>query len=64
MSLVFNMLSRFIIAFLLRSKCLLISWPQSPFEVILEPKKINYVSIASPSICHEVRGLDIMTLVF
>ena len=50
-----NILSRLVLAFLLRSKCLLISWPQSPFEVILEPKKINSVSIASPSICHEVQ---------
>ena len=59
MSLLFNMLSRFVIAFLPRSKCLLISWLQSPFVVILEPKKIKAVtvSISSPSICHEVMGL-------
>ena len=56
MSLVFNMLSRLVIAFLPRSKHLLISWLQSPSAVILEPKKIQSVtvSIVSPSICHEV----------
>ena len=66
MSLLFNMLSRLIIAFLPRSKCLLISWLQSQSAVILEPKKIKSVtvSIASPSICHEVMGLDAMILVF
>ena len=66
MSLLFNMLSRLIIAFLLRSKCLLISWLQSPSAVILEPKKIksDTVSIVSPSICHEVMGPDAMILVF
>ena len=55
MSLLFNMLSRFFIAFLPRNKCLLISWLQSPSAVILEPKERNSVavSIASPSICHE-----------
>ena len=55
MSLLFNMLSRFIIAFLLRSKRLLISWLQSPLAVILEPPKIKSVtvSIVFPSICHE-----------
>ena len=55
-SLLFNMLSRFVIAFLPRSKCLLISWLQSPSAVILEPPKIKSltVSIISPSICHEV----------
>ena len=58
MSLVFNMLSRFVIAFLPRSKCLLISWLQLPSAVILEPKKIKSVtvSIVSLSICHEVMG--------
>ena len=58
MSLLFNMLSRFVIAFLPRSKCLLISWLQSPSAVILEPKKIKSVtvSIVSPSICHEMMG--------
>ena len=60
MSLLFNMLSRFIIAFLPRNKLLLISWLQSPSAVILEPKKIQsvMVSIVPPSICHEVMGLD------
>ena len=66
MSLLFNMLSRLVIAFLPRNKCLLISWLQSPSMVILEPKKIKSVtvSIASPSICHEVMGPDAMILVF
>ena len=61
----FNTLSGFIIAFLPRSRCLLISWLQSPSAVILEPKKIKSVtvSIVSPSICHEVTGLDAMILV-
>ena len=61
MSLLFNMLSRFVFAFLPRSKYLLISWLQSPFTVILEPKKIKPVSVStvSPSICHEVVGLDL-----
>ena len=56
MSLLFDMLSRLIIAFLPRGKCLLISWLQSPSAVILEPEKIKSVtvSIVSPSICHEV----------
>ena len=60
MSLLFNMLSRFVIVFLPRSKRLLILWLQSPFAVILEPKKINFVtvSIVSPSIYHEVMGPD------
>ena len=54
MSLLFNMLSRLVIAFLPKSKHLLISWLQSPSEVILEPKKIKSltVSIVSPSMCH------------
>ena len=66
MSLLFNMLFRFVIAFLPRSKCLLISWLQSPSAVILEPKKIksDTVSIVSPPICHKVMGLDAMILVF
>ena len=66
MSLLFIMLSRFIIAFLPRSKCLLISWLQSLSAVILEPPKIKSltVSIVSPYICHEVMGLDGMILVF
>ena len=60
MSLLFNMLSRLVIAFLPKSKHLLISWLQSPSTVILEPPKIKSVtvSIVSPSICHEVIGLD------
>ena len=59
-SLFFNMLSRLVVAFLPRSKYLLISWLQSPPAVILEPKKIKSVtvSIVSPSICHEVMGPD------
>ena len=65
-SLLFNMLSRFVTAFLPRNKCLLISWLQSRSTVILEPKKIKsvIVSILSPSICHEVMRLDAMILVF
>ena len=61
MSLLFNTLSRFVIAFLPRSKCLWISWLQSPSAVILEPKT---VSIVSQSICHEVMGLNAMIFVF
>ena len=59
MSLLFNILSKLVITFLPRSKCLLISWLQSPFAVILEPKKIKSLTvfIVSPSICHEVTGL-------
>ena len=66
MSLLFNMLSRLVITFLPRSKCLLISWLQSPSAVILEPQKIKSatVSTVSPSICHEVMGPDAMILVF
>ena len=66
MSLVFNMLSRLVIAFLPRSKRLLISWLQSPSAVILEPRKIKSASVptVSPSICHEVMGLDAMIFVF
>ena len=65
-SLLFNMLSRVVITFLLRSKHLLISWLQSPSTVILEPAKIKSytVSTISPSICHEVMGPDAMILVF
>ena len=63
-SLLFNMLSRLVIAFLPRSKRLLISWLQSPSAVILEPPKLKSVSIVSPSICHDVMGLDAMILVF
>ena len=66
MILLLNMLSRIVIAFLPRSKCLLISWLQSPSAVILEAKKIKSVtvSIVSPSICHEVMGPDAGILVF
>ena len=66
MSLLLNMLSRLVTAFLPRSKDLLISWLQLPSEVILEPKKIKSVtvSIVSPSICHEMMGLDATTFVF
>ena len=66
MSLLFNMLSRLVIAFLSRRKHLLISWQQSPSAMILEPKNIKSVtvSIVSPSICHEVMGPDAMTLGF
>ena len=65
MSPLFNMLSSFVIAFLPRSKHLLISWLQSPSAVILEPKKIKsvIVSIVSLSICHEVMGPDAVILV-
>ena len=66
MSLLFSMLSWLVITYLRRNKGLLISWLQSPPTVILEPPKIKSltVSIASPSICHEVMGLDAMILVF
>ena len=65
-SLLFSMLSIFVTAFLLRSKCLLISWLQSLSAVILEPKKIKSVTVAivSPSICHEVMGPDAVSLFF
>ena len=66
MSLIFNMLSRLVITFLPRNKCLLISWLQSPSAVLLEPRKIKSVTVStvSPSICHEMMGLDAMVLVF
>src|SRR5574340_1196998 len=66
MSLLLNMLSRLVITFLPMSKCLLISWLQSPFVVILEPRKIksDTVSTVSPSISHEVVGPDAMIFVF
>ena len=63
MSLLLNVLSRLVITFLPRSKCLLISWLQSPFAVILEPKDINSDTV-SPSISHEVMGPDAMILVW
>ena len=61
MPLLFNTLTRFVIAFLPRSKCFLISWLWSPSAVILEPKKIKSLS---PSICHEVMGTDVVILAF
>ena len=66
MSLLLNMLSRLVITFLPRSKCLLISWLQSPSSVILEPPKIksDTVSTVSPSISHQVTGPDAMIFVF
>ena len=68
MSLLFNMISRFVIAFLPRSKrfFFLISWLQSQSAVILEPKKIKSLTVSrvSPSVCHEVMGMDAMILVF
>ena len=66
MSLLLNMLSRLVVAFLPNSKHLLFSWLQSPTSETLEPKKIKsvIVSIASPCICHEVIGQDGMILVF
>ena len=65
-SLIFNKLPRLVIGFLPRSKCLLISWLQSPSAVILEPKKRKSViaSTFSPSICHDVMGPDAIILVF
>ena len=64
--LIFNMLSGLVIAFLPRSKCLLISWLQSLSEVILDPKKIKSVTVPfyPPSICHEVVGPDAMFFTF
>ena len=66
MSLLCNMLFRFVIAYLPRNKHLLISWLQSPSTVILEPKKIKSftISFVSPSICHEVVGPDAMVFIF
>ena len=66
MSLLFTMLFRLVIAFLPRSKHLLISWLQSPSAVILELRKMRSVTVStvSPSICHEVMGPDAMILVF
>ena len=66
MSLLSNMLSRFVIAFIPRSKGLLISWLQSPSRVILEPKKIKSVTVStvSPFVCHEVMRPDATILVF
>ena len=66
MFLVFNMLSKFVIAFLPRSKHLLLSWLQLPSAVILELKKIKFATVStfSPSVCHEAVGLDVIVLVF
>ena len=66
MSLLFNILSRFFITFLLRSKCLLNSYLQSPSSVILEPKKMKYITVStlSPLICCEVMRPDSRILVF
>ena len=66
MSLLFDMVSRSVIPFLPRNKCLLISWLQPPSAVILEPKKIKSItsSTFSPSICHKVMETDVMILVF
>ena len=66
MSLRFNMLSRLVITFLPKSKCLLIPWLQSSCAVILEPRQIKSatVSTVSPSICHEVMGPDAMIFIF
>ena len=66
MSLFFNMLSRLVIAFLPRSKRLLISWLQSPSAVILEPRKIKSATVStfSPSISHEVMGPDAIIFIF
>ena len=66
MSLLLNMLSRLVITFLSKSKRLLISWLQSPSAVIVEPPKIKSatVSTVSPSISHEMMGLDALILVF
>ena len=66
MSLLLNMLSRLVVAFLPRSKHLLISWLQSPSAVILEPRKIKSltVPIVSPSVCYQVMGLEAVILVF
>ena len=65
MSLLLNRLPRFVIAFLPRSKFLLISWLQSPSTVILEPRKIKSAAAFtfSPFICHDVMGLDTLNLV-
>ena len=66
MSLLFNMISMFVIAFLSRSKCLLILWLQSPSLVVLEPEKIKSANVSTffPSVSYEVTRLDAMILVF
>ena len=66
MSLLSNMLSRLVIAFLPKSKHLLISWLQSPSAVILEPRKLRPVTVSTvlPSICHEMMELEAMIFIF
>ena len=66
MSLLFNTLSSFVMAFLLKSECLLISWLQSPSTVILELKKIKSVTVSTfyPYVCHEVVESDAMNFIF
>ena len=66
MCMLFNMLSRLVIAFLPRSKHILIVWLQLPSSVILEPPKIKSVTVSTfhPSICHKVMGLEAMILAF
>ena len=66
MYLIFNEPSRFVIAILPRSKCLLVPWLQLPSAVILEPKKIKFVTVSgvSPSICHIVMGPDAIVFIF
>ena len=66
MSMLCNMLSRLVLVFLPRIKHLLISWLQSPSTVVLEPPKIESVTVSTvfPSVCYEVMGLDAMILVF
>ena len=66
MSLFFNMLSKLVIVVFPRSKSLLISWLQSPSAVTLEPRKIKSVtiSIGSPSIYHEMIGMNAMIFIF
>ena len=59
MSLLFNMLFRLVIAFLPRSKCLLISWLQAPSAVILEPRKIKSDTVSTVSPCHDLRFLNV-----
>ena len=65
-SLFFNTLFKFVITFLPRNKCFLISWIQSPSTVIVEPKKIKSVTVStfSPSVCHDLMELEAKTLVF
>ena len=64
MSLLFNLLSRLITAFLPRNKRLLISWLWSPYTVILEPKKIKSLTVSIVSLCYELTGPDAMIFIF